>query len=114
MRQWHCSSTDACDTHLHVCGGYWIARTVWVREGIQKSIQRTLHELNKRLLDGILLAAAQNTVLQNMWDALAIVNWSTQDSTKGFILVLVDDRDHFGTCSQQPVERSQPSINLGR
>lgn len=74
---------------LQIGGGDWVAGAVRVCEGIQKSVQRALHQLNKGLLDGVLLAATQHTVFQDVRYPLAVFNRRPEDRSKGLVLVLV-------------------------
>lgn len=48
--------------HLKVGRSYRVACTVWIRESIDESVQRSLDELHKRLLDGILLGSIKHRV----------------------------------------------------
>ena len=40
----------------HLCVGrcHWVACPVWVRECVEEGVEAALHQLNKRLLDGVL------------------------------------------------------------
>mmetsp|Transcript_3635 Transcript_3635/g.10466 ORF Transcript_3635/g.10466 Transcript_3635/m.10466 type:complete len:230 (-) Transcript_3635:478-1167(-) len=83
---------------LQVAGGYRVAGAVGVGEGVQEGVEGALHKLHKRLLDGVLPAAAQHAVLQDVGDASGVVHGSAQHHAKGLILVVVDEGHHLGTC----------------
>lgn len=87
--------------YLQVSRGNWVAGAVRVCESVQKSIEGALHQLNKGLLDGVLLAATQHTVLQDVRNALAVFNRRPEDCAKGLVLVLVQQRHHLSTCTTQ-------------
>ncbi len=90
--------------HLEVGGCYWIAGAVRVCESIQKGVQRPFHQLNKGLLDWILLAATQNTVFQDVRDAFAVFYWSPEDCPKGLVLILVEQRHDLSSCTSRVLQ----------
>lgn len=83
---------------LQVGRGNWVAGAVRVCESVQESIQGALHQFHKGLLDGILLAAAQHAVLQDVGNALAVFNRRPEDCSKGLVLILVQQGHHLSTC----------------
>lgn len=87
--------------HLQVGGSNRVAGPVRVCEGVKKGVERAFHELHKGLFDGILLAATEHTVLENVRNALAVFNRGSQDCSKGLVFILVKHRDHFRTCNIQ-------------
>lgn len=66
-------SFDAIDplhvTNLDVLRRDWVAGTVGVGEGVQESLQGPLEQVHEGLLDGVLAAAAEHRVLQDVGNA---------------------------------------------
>ena len=100
VHKWDLRCNHCIHVHLKICGGHWIACAVWVCESIQECVERALHELNKRLLDWVLLAATQNAVLKNVRDAFAVFNWRPEHGPKGLVLITVQQRHDLRPCSQ--------------
>ena len=60
--------TDQVVEVLRVAGSNGITCAVRISECIEERVQRTLHQLNERLLDGVLPATTEHAVLKNVWD----------------------------------------------
>lgn len=92
------SATWWVPADLQVAGGDGVACAVGVGESVEEGVERALHQLNERLLDGELAAAAQHRVLQDVGDALAVLHRSSEHHTEGLVLVAVDEGHHLCTC----------------
>lgn len=68
-----------------------IAGAVRVREGVEERVERALHQLDERLLDRVLAAAAEHRVLEDVRDALAVVDGRAEHRAKGLVLVVRGD-----------------------
>ena len=91
---------DGGKPDLEVGGGNWVAGAVRVGEGIEEGVEGALHQLNEGLLDGVLLAATQHTVLQDVGNALAVLHRGPEYCSKGLVLILVQQRHHLSTCTR--------------
>ena len=60
--------------HLQVGRGHRVAGAIGVGESVQEGVQGPLDELNKWLFDGVLARAAQDAVLEDVRDALAVLH----------------------------------------
>ena len=74
---------------LLIGGSHRIHRLVRVRHCIQEGIQRSLHNLNERILDRKIPRPAQNRMLNDMSDSRRIRRRCTERNVKDLVAVLV-------------------------
>ena len=70
---------------LHVLARYGIHCPVACGEGIEESVERTLHQLHKRLPHGVFVAARKHAVLQYVWHARAVFGRGAKAHCKGLV-----------------------------
>src|SRR5262249_1183270 len=80
-----------------------IAGLVWKRHGVEKRVERTLHQLDERLLDRIFARAAQHRVFENMSDAGGIRRRGYETDAKYLVFVAIGEREQLGTGLYLPV-----------
>ena len=74
---------------LLIGGSHRIHRLVRVRHCIQEGIQRSLHNLNERILDRKIPRPAQNRMLNDMSDSRRIRRRCAERNVKNLVAVLV-------------------------
>ena len=70
---------------LHVLARHGIHCPVACGKGIEESVERTLHQLHKRLPHGVFVAAGQHAVLQYMRHARAVFGRGAKAHCKGLV-----------------------------
>ena len=68
-----------------------VAGAVRVRERVEERVERALHQLDERLLDRVLAAAAEHRVLEDVRHALGVVDGRAQHGAEGLVLVVRGD-----------------------
>src|ERR1700730_12087895 len=72
-----------------------VAGLVRKRHGVEKRIERALHQLDERLLDRIFARAAQHGVLENMGDAGGIGRRSCEADAEYLVFVATQQREQL-------------------
>ena len=79
---------------LIVAAGHRIHGLVRISHGVQECVQRSLHQLHKRILQREMPGSAQDTVLQNMGHTGAVRRRRPESNIEHLILVVVFQQHH--------------------
>ena len=84
---------------------YRVAGLIRIGHGIKEGIKRTFYQFHKRILQRKFPGAAQYAVFQDVGNTGAVLWRCTECNIKNFILIVVLDEHHSGSCffvSQKP------------
>ncbi len=96
---------------LQVGAGDRVAGLVGVGEGVQEGVERALDQLDKGLLDRVLVGAAEHRVLQDVRQPRRILGGGAEGDPEHLVLIIVFQRQHL-RARRHMAEQLCPRVQL--